>query len=53
MGSISAEGVILPNIPLTNIQLSNAAKKLKINNFRGVFLRDQLLIRPKANECGN
>ena len=36
---ISVEGVILPNIPLSNIQLTDAVNKLKINNFRGVFLR--------------
>ena len=49
---ISVEGVILPNIPLSNIQLTDAVNKLKINNFRGVFLRDQLPIRSKAYECG-
>jgi len=46
-------GVVLPNVPLSNIQLLEAAKKLLYStNFRGVFLRDELPDRPKANECG-
>jgi len=34
---ISVEGVVLLNIPLTNVELLNAANKLGIPNFRGVF----------------
>lgn len=49
---INVEGVVLPNRPLSNIQLLEAAKKLKIPNFRGVFLRDVLPKTPKVNECG-
>ena len=49
---INIEGVILPNIPLSNIQLIDAAKKLNIPNFRGVFLRDELPKKPRRNECG-
>ena len=45
-------GVVLPNVPLSNIQLIEAAKKIKIRNFRGVFLRDELPKRPRENECG-
>src|SRR6218665_4017790 len=45
-------GVVLPNIPLSNIILQETAKRLNINNFRGVFLRDELPERPRANECG-
>ena len=49
---ISVEGVVLPNSPLSNIQLLDAAKKLNIPNFRGVFLRDELPKKPRRNECG-
>jgi hypothetical protein len=49
---ISVEGVVLPNEPLSNFQLIDAAKKLKITNFRGVYLRDELPKQPKRVECG-
>ena len=49
---IDVEGLTLPKIALSNIQLIEAAKKLNINNFRGVFLRDELPKKPRANECG-
>lgn len=49
---ISVEGVILPNAPLSNFQLIDTVKKLKIPNFRGVFLRDELPAKPRKNECG-
>jgi hypothetical protein len=39
------------NAPLTNFQLIEAAKKLEIENFRGVFLRDKLPKNPRINEC--
>ena len=47
MTNINVEGVILPNVPLSNFQILNAAKKLKIRNIRGVFVRDDL---PKDQE---
>ena len=50
--NISVAGVVLPNVPLSNFQLIEAAKKLGIKNFRGVVCRDELPIKPKANECG-
>src|ERR1043165_5854463 len=50
--NIDIEGVVLPNVPLTNIQLVDAVKKLNIPNFRGVYLRDTLPNKPRANECG-
>ena len=50
--NISVEGVVLPNVPLSNFQLAEAVKKLKISNFRGVFSRDELPKKPRANECG-
>jgi hypothetical protein len=49
---INVEGLILPNEPLSNFQLIEAAKKLKIKHFRGVFVRDQLPKKPLTNECG-
>lgn len=50
---INVEGVALPNIPLSNLQLNVSAKKLKIRNFRGVYLRDGLPSVPRAaSECG-
>ena len=50
--NIDIEGVVLPNVPLTNIQLVDAVKKLNIPNFRGVFVRDELPNKPRKNECG-
>ena len=50
--NINVEGVVLPNHPLTNIELLDAAKKLNITNFKGVFLRDELPNKPRASECG-
>lgn len=49
---ISVEDMILPNIPLSNYALIEAVKKLKIRDFRGVFLRDELPRKPRKNECG-
>lgn len=49
---INVEGVVLPNVPLSNIKLLDSAKKLKIRNFRGVFLRDKLPKASKNYECG-
>ena len=50
--NIDVYGIVLPNKPLTNFELLDAAKKLNIPNFRGVFLRDELPKKPRANECG-
>ena len=53
MEYISVGKVVLPNKPLSNIELIDAAHELKIPNFRGVFLRDTLPKKPKSNmECG-
>ena len=43
---------MLPNKPLSNLELLEAARKLKIPNFRGVNLRDTLPTTPKKKECG-
>ena len=37
---------------LTNIDLYGYARKLKINNFRGVFMRNTLPRIPHQTECG-
>ena len=52
MLNINVEGVVLPNVPLSNLQILDAAKKLKIKNMRGVFVRDELPKKPKTVECG-
>ena len=50
--NISVENLVLPNKPLSNIELLEAARKLKIPNFRVVSLRDTLPKKPKKKECG-
>src|ERR1043165_2488231 len=50
--NINVEGLVLPNRSLTNFELLDAAKKLNIPNFKGVFLRDELPNKPRASECG-
>ena len=49
---INVEEVILPNVPLSNFQLIDAAKKLNLKSFRGAFLRDELPKKSRAIECG-
>jgi len=49
---IDVEGLILPNKPLSNFHLNDAAKKLRINDFRGTFVRDELPNKPRLYECG-
>ena len=36
----------------SNFELMEKAKKLRLNNFRGVFMRDQLNFTPLRNEAG-
>ena len=48
----SVNAIILPNEPLPDCQLTDAVKKLKIPNFRGVFLRNELPKIPRKKECG-
>lgn len=43
---------MLPRRALTNIDLMKYSKKLKLPNFRGVFMRDELPLRIKQTECG-
>ena len=49
---VKVHNVILPNEPLSNFQILEVVKDLKIPNFRGVFLRDELPSKPKKKECG-
>ena len=49
---ISIKSVMLPNKPLSNFELEDAAKRLKILYFRGVFLLDTLPRKPNKKECG-
>ena len=49
---IAVKNIILPNKPLSNFELEDAAKKLKIPCFRGVFLLDTLPTKPSNKECG-
>ena len=49
---ISIENVFLPNKPLSNFELEDAAKRLKIPSFRGVFLLDTLPKKPNKKQCG-
>ena len=37
---------------LTNVELTVYAKKLRINNFRGVYMRDTIPHTPHQRECG-
>ena len=50
--NILVDSVVLPNKPLSNLEIIDAAKKLSLNGFRGVFLRDTLPTKTKLNECG-
>ena len=36
----------------SNFELNEKAKNLKLNDFRDVFMRDQLKFTPLRNECG-
>ena len=50
--NILVDSVVLPNKPLSNIEIIAAAKKVSLYGFRGVFLRDTLPTKTKLNECG-
>ena len=50
--NISVGNIVLPNTSLTNFDLMEGMKKLKVPNFRGVFTRDALPAKPERNECG-
>ena len=50
--NILVNSVSLPNKPLSNLEIIDAAKKLSLYEFREVFLRDTLPKKAKLNECG-
>ena len=50
--NILVDSVVLPNKPLSNLEIIDEAKKLSLDGFRGVFLRDTLPTKTKLNECG-
>ena len=50
--NILVDSVVLQNKPLSNLEVIDAAKKLSLYEFRGVFLRDTLPTKLKLNECG-
>ena len=50
--NILVDSVVLPNKPLSNLEIIDAGKKLSLDGFRGVFLRDTLPTKTKLNECG-
>ena len=51
--NILVDSVVLPNKPLLNLEIIDAAKKLSLDGFRGVFLRDTLPTKTKLNKCGS
>ena len=46
--NILVDSVVLPNKPLSNLEIIDAAKNLSLD---GVFLRDTLPKKAKLNEC--
>ena len=50
--NILVDSVVLPNKPLSNLEIIDATKKLSLDGFRGIFLRDTLPTKTKLNECG-
>ena len=49
---ILVDSVVIPNKPLSDLGIIDSAKKLSLDEFRGVFLRDTLPKKAKLNECG-
>ena len=49
---ISVDGIVLPNRPLSNLEITDSVKKLCIPSFRAVFVRDALPLKLNKNECG-
>ena len=43
--NILVHNFTLPKKPLSNLEVIDTAKMLSVNGFRGVFLRDTLLIK--------
>ena len=49
--NILVDSVVLPNKPLSNLWIIDAANKLSLYGFRGAFLRDTQPTKTKLNEC--
>ena len=49
---IEVEGVLLPNAPLSNIEIDDVVKRLNIHNFRGCYCINMLPKVTLQNECG-
>jgi len=49
---ISVGGIVLASSPLSNFEITDSDKKLRIPSFRWVFVRDALPRTPNRNECG-
>ena len=49
---IRVKNIILPYEALSNFDLIDAVKDLKINCFRGVYLLDTMPGKPNNRECG-
>ena len=49
--NILVDSVDLPNTPLSNLEIIDAAKKLSLYGFSEVFFRDTLPTKTKLNEC--
>ena len=45
--NIVVDSVVLPNKSLSNLEIIDAVKKLSLNGFRGIFLRDTLSKKAK------
>ena len=45
--NILVDSVVLPNKPLSDLEIIDAAINLSLNGFRGVFLRETLLKKRK------
>ena len=52
IANMLVDSVTLPNKPLSNLEIIDAAKTPSVNGFRGVFLRDTLPKKAKLKECG-
>ena len=50
--NILIDSVVLQNKPLSSLEIIDAAKKLSLYGFKGVFLRDTLPTKTKLSECG-
>ena len=50
--NILVDSVVLPNKPLSNLEIIDAAKELSLYGFSGVFLRGTLPQKSKLNDCG-